>query len=182
MVSSLTDQEFGNLFGQFEHTAFRLELQAEYREPEEAGSVREFLTTSNPTPLDQQDWYVEWLDLIRDLTRDGKRVERVRVQHEPPTGYQRWERWSGRWNILAGETMRYMPRSRAHEVGLLPKAGNVDWWLLDSKMLVNMYFDEHGNRLRTELTEVPSEVVRACALRDLAVHYAPPDVPGDPTA
>jgi hypothetical protein len=102
-------------------------------------------------------------------------MERVRVHDDPPTPYQQWERWVGSWNIRAGETLRYMTRARAHEVGLLPAAGDVDWWLLDSNRLIAMRFDTQGRRVATELVRDPATVVQACAWRDLAVHHSTRD-------
>jgi hypothetical protein len=99
-------------------------------------------------------------------------MERVRVQEDPPTGYQRFERWLDQWNIPAGETMRYMTRQRAHEVGLLPAAGHDDWWLLDSDRLIVMRFAPGGRRVANELVTDPETVLQACKWRDLAVHHA----------
>lgn len=93
----------------------------------------------------------------------------------PPTDYQRWERWIGRWNVEAGEKMHYLTRAKAYEIGLLPAAGDVDWWLLDSSRLIMMWFDEVGHRISNELVTDPATVVQACAWRDLAVHCAAPD-------
>ncbi|MEQ4205773.1 DUF6879 family protein [Actinopolymorpha sp. B9G3] len=164
-------QEFVEQLATFEHTAFRLELQSEYREPSEAESLALFLA-GDPIDPGTDPNFVPWFEQISRLVSDGKRVERVRVQEEPPTPYQRWERWLGAWNIRAGEQLRYMTRSRAYEIGLLPATGTTDWWLLDSNRLLLMPFDQDGNRLGDELVTDPEVVVQACAWRDLAVHYS----------
>jgi hypothetical protein len=92
----------------------------------------------------------------------------------PGLDYQRWERWISSWNIAAGETIRYLTRPRAHEIGLLPAAGTQDWWLLDSNRLIVMRFDAIGRRIHNELVTDSATVVQACAWRDLALHYSAP--------
>lgn len=179
-MTELTADQFRDLFSTFKHSAFRLELQRQYREPDEATHVKRFIAGEDDP--EHAAWLQPWLDLIRSLVGEGKRIERVRVHDEPPTDYQRWERWSGQWNIAAGETIRYMTRQEAHSVGLLPAAGETDWWLFDSTQLVEMNFDDVGNRVSTRVTTDPQLVVQACAWRDLAVHYAAPGKAGSAAA
>ncbi|WP_405149380.1 hypothetical protein OG589_14335 [Sphaerisporangium sp. NBC_01403] len=167
----LAATEFGNVLHDFEHTAFRLELQPSYLEAEEAGLLAAFLR-GDPEPPTTVGGLREWYDRIAQHVKQGKRIERVRVQEEPPTDYQRFERWLDRWNLRAGETMRYMTRQRAHEVGLLPAAGTTDWWLLDSSRLIVMHFDDEGHRIHNELVTDPAVVIQACTWRDLAVHHS----------
>jgi hypothetical protein len=122
----------------------------------------------------------EWYERIADHVSHGRRVERVRVREDPPTGYQQFERWLDLWNIPAGEIMRYLTVREAHDVGLLPAAAGADWWLLDSSRLIVMRFDSDGHRVRNEVVTDPAEVIKACKWRDLAVHHSiraqPPDV------
>jgi transcriptional regulator with XRE-family HTH domain len=154
-----------------EHTAFRLELQPAYAVPYEQATVARFLAGDPQSPT-EVDELRAWYDQIASLTRSGRTVERVRVHEDPPTGYQRWERWAGAWNIHAGEVIRYMTRQRAFEVGLLPAAGDADWWLLDSTRLLLMRFDAQGCLLSCELVSQSAVVRKACRWRDLAVRSA----------
>lgn len=168
----LADEDFIAEVLNFEHTAFRLELQPSYAEPYEDALFAAFLRGDAPSPVTVpglRDWY----EAIGEHVSHGGRIERVRVQEDPPTDYQRFERWLDRWNIKAGEVMRYMTRRQAHDIGLLPGAGRDDWWLLDSSRLIVMKFDGGGHRVRNEIVTDPAEVVRACGWRDLAVHYSP---------
>ncbi|MGI5225718.1 DUF6879 family protein [Actinoallomurus sp. CA-142502] len=168
---SLTNTEFGEAIHQFSHTAFRLELQRSYLEPEEAPMFEAFLRGESPKPYTVPE-LKEWYSSVREHVRQGKRVERVRVQEDPPTDYQRFERSLDYWNQTAGEMMRYLTRERAHEIGLLPAAGNTDWWLLDSSKLVVMHFDDEGHRIKNELIIDPEVVTQAEVWRDLAVHHS----------
>lgn len=171
MGQRLTVQEFGTLFYELEHTAFRLEIQPFYNVPEEQEPVRLFLAGQPLQPPDDPG-YVGWLDYLRERTAAGCRIERVRVQPDPPTDYQRWERWAGRWNVSAGETIRYMTPQDAERVGLPLR---YDWWLFDSCRLFIMEFSPDRTLLGGELITDPAIVIQHCAWRDLAVHYSTPD-------
>lgn len=168
----ITATEFGKALHEFEHTAFRIELQDSYLEAEEADLFAAFLRGDRPTPASVVSELGLWYERVSEHSRHGKRIERVRIQQDPPTDYQRFERWLDRWNIEAGETMRYLTRQQAHEIGLLPSAGNTDWWLFDSSKLLVMNFDGEGHRIRNELITDPATVVQACKWRDLAVHHS----------
>lgn len=172
-MTVLSDAEFFQALSGIEHTAFRLELQLAYLEPSET-EVLEAYRNGDPDRHLTDEGFEAWWALLRTHTAAGRRVERVRVQEEPPTWYQEWERWVGKWNTTAGEHTRYMTRAVAEKVGLLPAAGDKDWWLLDSNRLILMSFDQDGRRLITELVTDPAIVVQACAWRDLAIHHSIP--------
>jgi hypothetical protein len=167
----LSEDEFAEQIRSFEHTAFRLEQQRAYDVAAEREMLARFLA-GDLTPPTETAAVREWFGHVAAQVAAGKRLERVRVQEEPPTPYQEWERWFGRWNSEAGESIRYMTRQEAHNVGLLPAAGNEDWWLLDSCRVVAMRFDDQGHRLESELVTEPARVVQACAWRDLAIHHS----------
>ena len=170
-MTLLSDAEFLEAVLSFEHTAFRLELQRSYAEAHEAPQFAAFLR-GDPQPGPDDPELQDWYKSVTEHVARGARMERVRVQEDPPTDYQRFERWLDQWNIPAGEVMRYMTRERAYEVGLLPAAGNTDWWLIDSARLVVMRFDDAGRRIANELITDPETVLQACMWRDLAVHHS----------
>lgn len=167
----LADEDFiGAVLG-FEHTAFRLELQPSYAEPYEDALFAAFLRGEEISPTGVADLR-EWYEAIAERVGAGKLVERVRVQEQPPTDYQRFERRLDRWNIAAGEVMRYMTAQQAHDTGLLPAAGRDDWWLLDSSRLIVMKFGSPGRRIANEIVTDPAGVARACRWRDLAIRHS----------
>lgn len=168
----LNDEEFLSEFTKIEYTAFRLELQPVYRVADEQVSIRKFLAGEPMDPAADIEGCKPWWKLVGELTERGGRMERVRVFEDPPTDYQRWERTLGKWNEDAGEVIWYITREQAHEIELLPAAGNVDWWLFDSQELVQLHFDSDGNRERTELVTDPEAVVQANVWRDLALYHA----------
>jgi hypothetical protein len=168
----LSEEQFGEALGSFAHTAFRLELQPAYAEPCEAGLLAAFYRGERPDPVAAVPELRDWYRQVADQAAEGKRVERVRVQEDPPTPYQAFERWLDQWNIPAGETMRYLTREQASVTGLLPAAGSDDWWLLDSSRLIVMRFDREGHRISNLLVTDPETVLKACAWRDLAIHHS----------
>ncbi len=170
----LDDDGWAEQFVGFEHTAFRFEQQPAYNVTYEADQLARFLA-GDPQPPTEVPSFVAWHDQIARQVAEGKRIERVRVHDDPPTPYQRWVRWVGLWNIEAGEVMRYLTRSQAHEVGLLPAAGDEDWWLFDSSRLVVMRFDDEHRLVERELVTDPERLVQAGAWRDLGVHHSVPD-------
>lgn len=175
MRRRITGDEFAHLLVNFQRSAFRLELQPEYHEPVETETVARFLAGDPQDPTEVpalRDWFAQ----VRGLVGDGRHIERVRIHDDPPTDYQRWERWIDRWNIAAGETMRYLTREQAYDIGLLPSAGNTDWWLLDDEQLILMHFDDQHRRT-DELTDDPDLLNRARAWRDLAVRHSAPHNP-----
>jgi hypothetical protein len=176
MPTPITEDRFFELLRTFRHTAFRLELQQDYREPTEVDTIQRFAAGDPQDPTEVPS-LAAWFDQVRDLTTAGRTIERVRVQDEPPTACQRWERWIGAWASAAGEHLRYMTRSDAFTVGLLPAAGNTDWWLLDDEQLILMKF-RAGRRIWTATSADPNLIQQARTWRDLAVRHSVLDVEG----
>jgi hypothetical protein len=168
MGEQLTADDFNRLFRYFKHTAFRMEVQPVYAVTEERESVEEFLA-GEPRPVTEFPFYAAWLDQIRTLTSEGKRIERVRILTEPPTDYQRWEIWSGQFNAAAGEVIRYLPRQRATEIGL-PVAD--DWWMFDSERVARMRFGQAGEPLGGEIVSDPDVVAQHRAWWNIAVRHS----------
>lgn len=174
MASDISPAEFAAQLRSFRRTAFRLELQPSYAQPYEAASIAAFDAAQPQDPLQVRE-FAAWFEQVRALTREGRRMARVRVHEDPPTAYQRWERWlDSQLNTPAGEDIRYLTRPRAHEIGLLPAAGDVDWWLLDDERLITMTYD--GDRRCSYALELdPEYLARARVWRDLAVRHGVSD-------
>lgn len=119
------------------------------------------------------DGYTAWLDHVRALAAAGGRMERVRVQDDPPSVYHRYARWVGRWNVEAGETIHYVTRGQAEASGLLPAAGRDDWWLLDDERLLIMEFDDAGEMTARRLVTDDEAIERARGLWRLALAAVP---------
>ena len=72
----LSRAEFERLFDTFTSSAWRLETQGVYDEPEEREPLRRFLA-DDPDDL---VWMADWFVWIREITGTGKRFGWVRVR------------------------------------------------------------------------------------------------------
>jgi hypothetical protein len=162
----LTGEDFRAVCLDFEHTAFRLETRERYVDDEEHEPLRRFLSGEPP----DDEWFMDWYDVIAGFAASGKRIERVRVVSEPPSDYTRFGiDLARRLNVPAGEDIRYLPRPRVETLGLPDE----DFWLLDSSRLLSLHFD--GDLLLgAELITDPAAVVQRARWRDAAWHYAVP--------
>lgn len=154
------------MFRRFRRSAFRLETRPQYALTVERPAFERFLAGA-PLPPSALSWWREWLDEVGVLTRQGKRIGRVRVLSDPPTRYQEWGLWGTAWHIRAGEDIRYLPRRTADVLGI-PMG---DWWLFDDQQLVAMTFTPQGDIAGKMLITGPA-VSDCCAWRDLAVRHA----------
>jgi len=170
MVVRITDDEFGDLLRSFRSTAFYLEAQQTYALDYEAADFERFRAGS-PTPPPEISWWRPWLDQIAELTRQGKRISRVRIISEPPSDYQRWGLWALGWHARAGEQIGYIPRSTAAAVGL---PLDFDWWLLDDERVIRLLYTADGRIAEKVLDTHPDIVALHREWRDLAVRNATP--------
>jgi hypothetical protein len=170
MITLLSGTEFAPLFRQFGRRAWMFETGEHYTWAYEADELARFRDGS-PTPPPRVDWWRPWLDQIRELTSQGKQIGRVRVVTEPPTVYQRWERWALPWHTEAGEQIAYMGRNRANELGL----PGYDFWLFDDELLVLLLYGADGQqsgKILISHEDSPALVAQHCTWRNLAIQHA----------
>lgn len=160
-MAILAGEDFRQLFHSFDHTAFRLEVRESYYEQEQ---VAQFLSGG---PVDISYMHT-WFAQIVKLRVAGKRIERVRVVSQPHSDYTRYGLWLCRYNLQAGEDIRYLERSQA--TGL----ADHDYWLFDSSRLYVVRFTEDDQLLGAEPVEDPAHIIQANAWRDVAWHHAVP--------
>lgn len=158
--------EFGQLFHTFEHTAWRLEKRRGYASDREDPTYAEFVETGSIT-LDCND---DWSQNIRNQVLAGKTIGRVRIVDEPPTEGQLFLLADSPRNTAAGEDIRCLARSEA-DARLLPEE---DFWIFDSRVVARLSFDDHDVFHDVEIITEPTEVLRYCQLRDVAMHDAIP--------
>jgi hypothetical protein len=127
-------------------------------------SLRKFLVGED----DDLSWMQDWLAMIREATKQGKRFARVRVVSLPLTDYSRFGIWCAQYTNAAGEDIRYLARDEAGTEGM----PNYDYWLFDSRQLVRMHFDDGDAFLGAEVIEGAAEIVQANYFRDVAWHRA----------
>lgn len=170
MTTRLTPKDFDDAFRYFRHDAFRLEAQPVYTVDVEREAFDDYLR-GEPRAADAYGFYAEWLGKVRDVTKAGRRIERVRILETPPTTYQAFELHMARYNLAAGETLRTITRAAAEKAGLPARD---DWWLFDSQAVAVMRFEADGTPLGGTILTDPAIVSRYCTWRDLAVHHSAP--------
>ncbi|MCF2127582.1 DUF6879 family protein [Streptomyces sp. NPDC049936] len=158
--------EFGGLFGKFEHTAWRLETRRRYASDETTDTYRQFVETG------KANWTFDhpYCKTIREQTDLGKRVERVRIVDQPATVGQRYLLDNAKRNSGMGEDIRNLWRADADRLRLPAE----DFWLFDSRLIALLRFDDDDQLTHVDLITEPAEVVRCCMVRDAAWHHAVP--------
>lgn len=159
---TISDEEFLDLFRRMRKGAFRLELRDRYNVPAERERWDAYQARDWPR-LDELNRVQRkvWLDLMREITASGRRVERVRVVTEPPSDYIRFELTLNPGNAEAGEDIRYLPRDQASGLNLPEE----DYWLFDEQISAVLRFDEEDRLLAIELVTDSEIVARHVAAR-----------------
>jgi hypothetical protein len=161
--------EFDQLFKDFRHTAFRLEVLQGYSVPYEEEPIRRFLA-NEPPPADPDK--EQWLAFIRAAVGAGKLMQRVHVVVEPLSPYLRYElAWEYSCNVAAGEDVRIVAIQAGSWPNEMPRH---DYWLFDSRTLCVMDYDDEGRLLGADLVDDPGEIVQHNAWRDAALHQGVP--------
>lgn len=167
----ISDQQFWRLLAGFERSAWRFEQQPSYAVGYEQDQFDLFLAGAPEPPTENRELGA-WMAQVKQQTGSGRTVGRVRIVDDPITDYQRWMQWMDRWNREAGETIDYLPRARARQAGIVPAAGDSDWWLFDDTVLMLMHFNTDGERTHVELVVEELEVFGARSVRDAAIAAA----------
>lgn len=158
--------EVAHHFRDFEHTAWRLETRRGYASDRNSPKWERFLRGEDITNDPDNAWRAN----VRAQTAAGKRFERVRLIDQPATEGQRFLLASGLGNVAAGEDIRNLYRTEARSLDLPEQ----DFWLFDSRVVVEFEFDDHDVTLGVRVYEDAETVVRTCQTRDAAWHHAVP--------
>lgn len=92
----------------------------------------------------------------------------VRVVSSPFSDYPRYGLWLCKYNVRAGEDIRYLLRDHA------PALPDHDYWLLDSSRLYIVRFTETDELLGAEPVDDPREIIEHARWRDAAWQKAVP--------
>ncbi|MDQ3708058.1 MAG: hypothetical protein M3387_01910 [Actinomycetota bacterium] len=161
-------EEFAQLFGSFQRSAFRLETLTEYRVDDEQETFRLFLQ-GKPLPPHQPS---EWVRLVQDAVAAGKTMERVHVVPSLLTPYLRFEiEWGYLHSVEAGERVYLLAADASDPVWDL---ATEDFWLFDDDVAVVMDYDDQGGFLRPLAVEDPDKVKEYCGVREQLLSVAVP--------
>lgn len=166
----LSEDEFVQQFTDFQHNAWKLEVRDRYNVAEETETIRRFLRTGELGRGEDHARTSSWHRNVTATAREGKTWQRVRVVSEPLSDYITWEHAVTRFNIEAGEDIRWLPRDHP-AVNELPE---MDFWLFDDSWICVLHFDENDVPYRLERLDDPAEVSRYRRWRDIAWQHAVP--------
>ncbi|QUQ71169.1 DUF6879 family protein [Kutzneria sp. CA-103260] len=165
-MTQLDRAHFQTLFDQFRHSAWRLEIQGWYDEPDEGPLLAQWLQDGDQTPT--LAWFADWPERIAEHAKQGKRYSRVRVLTNPLTDYLRWQLGIiTAPAISAGEDIRVMPADVAARLPLR----TADFWMFDNERVAVLEF-EHGAVTGAQLLDDPRAVEPFHAIRATAWDHA----------
>jgi hypothetical protein len=160
----LTADELGEVIEAGRRSLFRLEILGRYEVATDGSDYRRWLDGEpEPTWSRKQPW----LDYLRREAAGGRRRQRVRVIHDPPTDYERFAcEWGYALNTQAGEEVRVLDLAQT-ELPQEALAISRDFWLIDDERVVLMHYGDDATFLGAELLE-PGEAVPYRAAREAA--------------
>jgi Family of unknown function (DUF6879) len=163
-------EEFGRLFSEFGHSAFRLETLSKYSIADEQAEFDAFVRGEDPPPSMLSR---EWLTTLREATAAGKTFSRVHAIQDDLTSHLKYQiEWGYTQNAAAGDEIGILQDAdpKRHFQGLPYE----DFWLFDDTTVVRVHYDGAGHFLgATKVTE-PKEVEPYKKARDIAVKLATP--------
>ncbi|MFC0438739.1 DUF6879 family protein [Kutzneria buriramensis] len=166
MTERLDRSGFQALVTGFERSAWRLEIQGWYDEPDEGELVAQWLADGDPAPT--LTWFADWPAWIAEQGRAGKRFERVRVLTDPLTDYLRWQLdVITEPAIAAGEDIRVLPAAAAADLEL----GGQDFYILDDRQVAVLDFDG-GQVIGARLLDSAADMATFRAIRATAWDHA----------
>ncbi|HWU06106.1 MAG TPA: hypothetical protein VN520_06885 [Streptomyces sp.] len=98
---------------------------------------------------DRESWWHPFHQTIADAVARGVVIRRARMVSEPVSEYIRWEHDATQANTVAGEKVRWLPRSQA--TGFLVPAN--DFWIFDGNLLRVHHFAGDGSHVVDELSK-----------------------------
>lgn len=161
------DSQFEGLLAGAQRSLFRFEQQPAYAIDDEEGLFAAWQRGMGLDPT-QVPGLRAWFAQVRDQTRRGIYIDRVRIVDDPITEYQGWLQFVDKWNRDAGEEISYLPRWAIRPGSALLGLGptdrpfeNCDWWLIDDQLAVIMHIDPAGVRTKVETVDHGEELVGA---------------------
>lgn len=166
----LTEDEFVKQFTEFEHTAWKLEVRDRYNVSEETETIERFLKTGDLGRDEDRARTSSWHRNVTARRKEGKTWQRVRVVSDPLSDYIAWEHAVTRFNVEAGEDIRWLPRLHP-AVKQLPA---LDFWLFDNRWSCVLHFDDDDVPYELERIDDPATIAQHCQWRDIAWQHAIP--------
>lgn len=125
-------------FDNFKSVAYRLEVLPQYDVTNEKLSFDLYLKNKNIKDHPDKDW----LNLISDKTKEGKKIKRIRIIDKKLNDYQKYELQCYKYNVLAGEEILILLRFDYEKIK--SDVSNQDFWLFDNNLVVKINYDSKG--------------------------------------
>lgn len=133
--------DFAALLRSAERSAVHLEMRDVYSVGNEVDAFEHFKKTGEADLCPDSPFWQDWVPVVREAVGRGVVMRRARIVSEPVTDYIRWEHALTPVNIVAGESVRWLPRRLASDLAL---PGN-DLWLIDEKRVLFHWFTGDGD-------------------------------------
>lgn len=165
-IRSVEDPEWAALFTGYTKSAYRLEGQQVYSDPEEDAALAKF-RAGEPPELD-----LSWTaPKTRAQVAAGRTKTRVRVIIEPPTDYTRLELVVYPHLAAAGEDIKIIAVPEGDWPAGLP---TYDYWLFDNQVIWRMHYNDDYTFHGAELLEGKANLTQHLQWRDAALTQAVP--------
>jgi hypothetical protein len=148
---------FAELLAATSFTALHMEMRDHYQVDEEADDMARWRETGVRDVDPTSPGWGPWIAKVRDATARGVAVQRVRIISEPTSEYIRYEHAGTDMNTLAGEEVRWLPRTQVSDLCL---PGN-DFWVFDDRLVRFHYFAGDGQWLYDDLRD-EADVIKLC--------------------
>ena len=160
-METLSPDQWQELFKATTHAAIHLEMRDAYAVDDERERLTQFLATGTrdlaaEAQALERSW---WLDLMRDSKSRGVSLRRARIVSEPVSSYIHYEYAGTALNIMAGEEVRWLPRTKAARLAL----PGVDFWLFDDQHVLFNHFTGDGGWLGNELVTNDPQLAGLCS-------------------
>lgn len=140
---------FDEMFASFKVSAKRLETLPLYciTENSEFAEYQSFINNKPIKGFANQDW----LDSLIAWTKEGKKIERLRVLPTSPSQYVEYEtKWCYPRNKKAGEKVSFLEEKIYNQISKKHKI-NADFWIFDDSKVILMQYDCNGAYLGAKL-------------------------------
>jgi hypothetical protein len=138
-VTRLDVEELGRHLGAYQRELFRMETLPAYAVDSDGDDYQRWLAGAVEPTWERKN---RWLATLRAERAAGKVSRRVRVLSAELSDYERYAcEWGYALNAAAGEDIRVLRRNEH----LIPEGVIMrDFWLVDSREVVALHYDEDG--------------------------------------
>jgi hypothetical protein len=162
----LEGEKWQRFFGEFERSAWRLELQPVYTMPQEEQALARF-RSGERLPASYRS---SWMDRVAQYIRTGRTIGRVHVVRRPLTEYLKFEfEWYYRHHVKVGEDVRILDVTDSPVDGL----PDHDFWMFDDTRIVKMLYRPDGTQIGRDLIDQPDSAAYM-RYREIALAHSIP--------